>query len=277
MRSATSAAPGEQAAEGRGLVLAVTMFTGVPVPGRWAGTPVDRGTAGRAVCWLPFVGALLGAVAGLPLLAASTLVPDGTGALLGAALAVATLALATRGLHLDGLADTVDGLGSSAPAERALAIMRQPDIGPFGVVTVVLLLLVKVAALAALANHAPVAALLALAAAECAGRLGVVWATGAGVASARPGGFGALVAGTTTRPAHLLLTSAVAAGCLLPLGWHEPRLAGALLATLAVGLGTAVAWRRHVVRRLGGVTGDVFGSVVELGAAAGLLAAVLLR
>ncbi|MGW0232278.1 adenosylcobinamide-GDP ribazoletransferase [Actinopolymorpha singaporensis] len=277
MSGPTSAALGEKAAKGRGLALAVTMVTAVPVPGRWAAASVDRDTAGRAVCWLPFVGAVLGAVAGLPLLAATALVPDGTGALLGAALAVATLALATRGLHLDGLADTVDGLGSSAPAERALAIMRQPDIGPFGVVTVVLLLLVKVAALAALANHAPVAALLALAAAECVGRLGVVWATGAGVPSARPGGFGALVAGTTTRPTHLLLTSAVVAGCLAPLGWDEPRLTGALLGTLAAGLATAVAWRRHVVRRLGGVTGDVFGSVVELGAAAGLLAAVLLR
>ncbi|NEC49139.1 adenosylcobinamide-GDP ribazoletransferase, partial [Actinospica acidiphila] len=54
----------------------------------------------------------------------------------------------TRGLHLDGLADTADGLGSGRPAEDALRIMKQSDVGPFGVLTLVLVLLVQVAALA---------------------------------------------------------------------------------------------------------------------------------
>ena len=63
-------------------------------------------------------------------------------------LLVALLAVLTRGLHLDGLADTADGLGSGRRGEAALAVMRQSDIGPFGVVTLVLALLVQVAALA---------------------------------------------------------------------------------------------------------------------------------
>ncbi|GAA3105764.1 hypothetical protein GCM10020254_59560 [Streptomyces goshikiensis] len=61
---------------------------------------------------------------------------------------VAVPAALTRGLHLDGLADTADGLGSAKPAEDALRIMKQSDIGPFGVVTLLLVLLIQAAALA---------------------------------------------------------------------------------------------------------------------------------
>ena len=61
---------------------------------------------------------------------------------------MAALALLTRGLHLDGLADLADGLGSGQPAATALDIMRRSDIGPFGTVTLVLVLLTQVAALA---------------------------------------------------------------------------------------------------------------------------------
>ena len=53
----------------------------------------------------------------------------------------------TRGLHLDGLADTADGLGSAKPAEDALRIMKQSDIGPFGVITLLFVLLAQVAVL----------------------------------------------------------------------------------------------------------------------------------
>ena len=64
--------------------------------------------------------------------------------------ACAVPAALTRGLHLDGLADTADGLGSGKPAEDALRIMKQSDIGPFGVITLVFALLAQVAALAEL-------------------------------------------------------------------------------------------------------------------------------
>ncbi|MYV40156.1 adenosylcobinamide-GDP ribazoletransferase, partial [Streptomyces sp. SID1328] len=72
------------------------------------------------------------------------------GPLLAAVASAAVPAALTRGLHLDGLADTADGLGSGKPAEQALAIMKRSDIGPFGVLTLVLTLLAQVAALAGL-------------------------------------------------------------------------------------------------------------------------------
>ena len=58
----------------------------------------------------------------------------------------------SRAIHLDGLADTADGLGSGRPPADALAIMRQSDVGPFGVATLVLTLLIQVSALATLAS-----------------------------------------------------------------------------------------------------------------------------
>ncbi len=105
---------------------------------------VDRGTAGRAMVLAPLVGLVLGLVACLPLLLTES------SPLLSAVLTVGAVALLTRGLHLDGLADTADGLGSGRPASDALAVMRKGDVGPFGVVTLVIVLLAQVAALAQL-------------------------------------------------------------------------------------------------------------------------------
>jgi len=138
------------------------------------------------------VGLLLGAVAAAVLVVADHLL--GTGPLTAAGLAVAALALLTRGLHLDGLADLADGLGSGQPAPRALDIMRRSDIGPFGIVTLVLTLVIQVAALA----HAEAAGggrgPAALITAAVTGRLALTWACRRGVAAARPDGLGALVA-----------------------------------------------------------------------------------
>lgn len=239
---------------------ALGLFTVVPVRGAGA---LTRERAVAALRWFPLVGAGLGAVAALPLTAVRTWAPHAS--LLGAVLAVGLLALLSRGLHLDGLADTADGLASHAPAERALEIMRRSDIGPFGVLAIVIAVLVDVAALAGLdgSSWRPVAAL-ALAAAT--GRLAVLHAAHRRVPSARADGFGTWVAGSVSTPVAAFETVAVlgaAAGLAAAVkasivGWLLAA-AGALVVTAAV--------RWHVTRRLGGVTGDVFGALVEIGTA----------
>jgi adenosylcobinamide-GDP ribazoletransferase len=157
---------------------------------------VDRQVAGQAMTLAPVIGLALGAVAGLPLL-----LP--VHPLLGAALAVGLLALLTRGLHLDGLADLADGLGSGKPADQALGIMKKSDIGPFGVMTLLLVLLAEVAALAGTgAGYA------ALVTACVAGRLALTWACRPRVPAARPGGLGAAVAGSVRPAAPWLVTLA---------------------------------------------------------------------
>jgi adenosylcobinamide-GDP ribazoletransferase len=192
--------------------------------------------------------------------------------LLGAALAMMLLALATGGLHLDGLADTADGLGSRRPADQALEIMRRSDAGPLGVATLVLVLLVQVCALASLPRGWAGAAGLVLAAVTS--RVAVVLATGS--PPARPSGFGALVAGRTSAAGRaasvvVLLGAVVAAG--LALGGVSAAARGA--AAAAAGLAVAALLRWAAVRRLGGMTGDVFGAVIELSTATVLLVLVL--
>ncbi|MEQ7005680.1 adenosylcobinamide-GDP ribazoletransferase [Actinopolymorpha sp. B17G11] len=273
----TAGAPRDQSErrDGWGFRTAVGLFTAIPVP-RHAARHLDRQLAARALRWLPVVGAGLGLVAGVPLFASTVLAPYATGAVLGSALAVAVLALATRGLHLDGLADTVDGLGSAAPPAQALAIMRKPDIGAFGVLAIVLVVLIKVAALATVSTaYGAGVGVLALVAAEHSGRVAVVLAARTGVPSARPSGFGALVAGSADRTALLGVAVTTALLAAVPLVWGAPATSLRLLAGAAVGLAVAEVWRHRVVRRIGGVTGDVFGSIVELASVAVLLTIAL--
>ncbi|MFF5257372.1 adenosylcobinamide-GDP ribazoletransferase [Actinomadura viridis] len=256
-----------------GARLAITLLTIVPLPAPRTGAAAGPGrdTARRAMLLAPLAGLLVGGAAAATLLLGDLL---GLAPAPRAALAVAAMAVLTRALHLDGLADLADGLGSGRPAADALAIMKRSDIGPFGVVTLLLTLIVQVTALAT----APGAAL-AVVIAAVTGRLALPWACRRGVPAARTGGLGALVAGTVSGGAAAAVTVAVVLAALGAgaaadgPGGPGDAVRGALQAGAAVvaGLGVAVLTLRHAVRRLGGVTGDVLGALVELAATAALV------
>jgi adenosylcobinamide-GDP ribazoletransferase len=250
------------------LARSISMFTVIPVR---APVELKPGDGPGALLWLPVVGGFAAAVAALPAGAIRAWAPHA--ALLGAVLAVAALALLTRCLHLDGLADTADGLGSGAPAARALEIMRQSDIGPFGVVALILVLGADVAALGSLTGG-PWTPVGVLAVAAATGRVAVIHAAVRGVPAARPSGFGAIVADGVPAAAALgwtaavlALGAAVAVDLSIGIGW--------ILAPQIVALAVAHLIRLHAVRRLGGVTGDVFGALIEIAAAVTLIGAAL--
>jgi adenosylcobinamide-GDP ribazoletransferase len=237
-----------------GLRLALTTFTVAPV----GAAPVNRGAARVGVAGAPVVGGLLGALLGGIALALRALHAP---AMVTGAVVVTLGVLLTRGMHLDGLADTADGLGSYAPRERALEIMRRPDVGPFGVAAIVLTALLQTASVAALAARAGGVALLAgVVAATAAGRLAVGLACREGVPAARPDGLGALVAGTVDWSVLAVGTAgvgAVSAAAVPGRVWQGP-------VAIGVALLCAVLLERHVMRRLGGITGDVLGATLEL-------------
>lgn len=250
--------------------VALSLFTVLPV---WDGTGLGEGEAAAAVLWLPAVGLLLGGLGASAVLGVGAGGASGPRRLLGAVLAVTLLALLTGGLHLDGLADTADGLGSRRPATQALDIMRRSDVGPMGVAALVLLLLIQVAALATVPRTSLAAAALVLA--EVTGRVSVVVATGS--PAARPGGFGALVAGQTTtrdRAVSVMLLGCAVAISGVAIGGAALAAAG-LIAALA-GLLAGELLRLAARRRLGGMTGDVFGAIAEVSAAASLMACALM-
>ncbi|MFF4468428.1 adenosylcobinamide-GDP ribazoletransferase [Streptomyces sp. NPDC001599] len=251
-----------------GLRFAFGTLTVLPVKvTRW-----DRDAARGGMLCAPLAGLTVGvAAAGAGLL----LLALGAGSLLAAVATAAVPAVLTRGLHLDGLADTADGLGSGKPAEDALRIMKQSDIGPFGVLTLLFTLLAQVAALAQAYDGSWARGALAAVVSATVARLALTTAARTGVPAARPEGLGAAVAGVVPAGGALAATAVVALAGAAAGAYLGPY--DALRTALAVGCAVAAAelLLRHCVRRFGGVTGDVFGGVAETAATTALLVLVL--
>ena len=241
------------------------LLTALPVPARLA--PSTRGV----LRWGPLTGLVLGGIAaGVAVPFAGWVSPS-----VGAVLAVGVLALLTRGLHLDGVADTADGLGPLRDRDRALQVMHQGDVGPFGVVAVVLTLLLQVACLASLLSAE--GGWLPLWSAVLVARLAMVRTGLPGVTVAEGSSLGRAVAGTVSRTwwtTAVLLALAVQAGGALLLG--HPRGALALLGATVAGLLVAELLHRRATARLGGTTGDVMGAMAEGAAGVHLLTAAAL-
>ncbi|MGX1597333.1 adenosylcobinamide-GDP ribazoletransferase [Dietzia maris] len=251
--------------------LALSWMTVLPV-GR-PGVP-DSAAAGRAMTAMPVVGLVCGVVATA---LAHGVHAMGAGALLSGVIGVAAVLALTRGMHVDALADTADGLGSYAGPDRALEIMRSGSVGPMGAAVLVLVLLAEVAALGTLVDSG---AWLAPVAAVVLSRCLPAVLLRRGVPAASPTGFGALVAGSQSRVAVVVtgLVCAAAGAALAGSGlsaatWWAPA-TGAVAGVAAYG--AAAGFGRHAVRRFGGISGDVLGAVIETGTAAALVAAVLL-
>jgi adenosylcobinamide-GDP ribazoletransferase len=254
-------------------------------------TTPDRATCAAAMRWFPFVGVLLALLAELASLAfwRPALSDDGASFGLGlpgdfvgacgspflaAVTVVSVLAIFTRGLHLDGLADVADGLGSGQPSQEALTIMKRSDIGPFGVVTLLLVLLAQVAALTYLFASGTMRMCLAMVViATMSSRLAVLHACATSVPSARPEGFGALVASSATRrdlvKTDILVGLAVVGLCFASAVSYRGAVVLIAGAVAAVVMGWLVT--RACIGRFGGVTGDVFGAVAESSMTAALL------
>ena len=236
-----------------GLAAAVRYLTIVPFPGSAASAGLEN--LGRGAVWFPVVGLALGAALALLDQLTSRLFPP----LLDALVLVTAWKLASGGLHLDGLADCLDGVVGRDPQHR-LEIMRDSRIGAFGAIGLILLLMLEIAALVELPQtvRAPtllVAPAVARALPPLLGRL---------FGPARPDGHGAAFhagLGRLAAPVALAIAVIVAAVALGVLGMIA--LGIACLVTIALG--------QFMTRRLGGVTGDVFGAAIETGEVAVLL------
>jgi len=212
--------------------------------------PFTPGQLGRSVGWFPLVGLLLGGLlAGLDWCLAWAF-PSGV----TAALVLAAWVLCTGALHLDGFLDSCDGLFGGRTPEARLRIMRDERAGAFAVIGGVLLLLLKYAALAG--NPQRLAALLV---APVVGRWGTALAV-VGFPYGRAEGLGRAMkdhAGWPQAVLASLVTAAAIGGVAVASDWR---------ALLTVPLAGASTWAagRYVLRRLPGLTGDIYGALCEL-------------
>ena len=233
----------------------------VPPPAR-----VDRVVAGLAMVLAPLAVLPLAAAAALVVLVGDwvNLPPLAT-----AYVVVLALALGTRALHWDGLADTADGLTASYSPERSLEVMRTGTVGPAGVVAVVLVTGLQAAGLTAVVRHEQAWWVVGLL--VCASRACLAVACVRGVPAARAEGLGATYIGAVPVVGAVLALLVVVCAVAMAgrgLGSVWPPLVGLLVMVAVV-----VALLLRCLRRLGGVTGDVLGAAVEISFAALVLAA----
>jgi len=240
----------------RPLAIALGFLTRLPV----RTGPVEPRELGHALTWFPVVGVVLGAA----LIGAQRVLGDRLAPGLGAVALVAGLAGASGGLHLDGFADVFDALGGGrGDRRRMLAIMRDSRIGAHGAAALVLLLAAKLAAVGEVLGHGPAWAVFACpVAARWAVVPLVVW-----FPYVRPDGLGKAFHG------HAGVGQVVGATlwCALAIGWLGTHAVVAAAIALGAALGLAV-WLQ---RRLGGLTGDVYGAAIELAELAFVTAAGL--
>ena len=221
-------------------------------------TVFGRGQApqARALWWFPVVGAGLGAVLAAVHWGAAELWPL---VVVGILVVAADLVL-TGGLHLDGLADSADGLLPHMDRERRLAVMSRPDVGAFAAAAVVVVLGARWAALSVDGVES-----LSLVPIWASSRI-MVAVIPAVVPYARPGGLADPFLAGARRWLGLWLAPAVAA--LVLIEGVSGAVAAGVLVVVAVGV-VALAWRR-----LGGFTGDVLGAVILMAETAALLTLV---
>jgi adenosylcobinamide-GDP ribazoletransferase len=224
--------------------------------------PEAKGLA-RSMTFFPLVGLLIGLLLTVAYLILSFLFSKS----LALWLTLGCLALLTRGLHLDGFADTLDGFAAGGPKEKILEVMRDSRIGAFGVIGLILLIGAKYLALDQIAAPSIPGSLLLM---TVMGRNSMVWVcfrspyARSGEGLAKP-----FAENLTSREMILSSASAIAMGLVI---WG---LEGVLV---FVGIGLfSLLFRLFFLRKLEGITGDILGAANEFSEVLCLLLLIILR
>ena len=224
--------------------LAISFLT--ILPARTKGQ-ISSGDLGRASVWFPLIGLFMGGVLTGLYFSISLVFPP----LLASVLMVAAWIAMTGGLHLDGLADCCDGMFHPSNPERRREIMKDPRLGSFGTIGLILAIFIKIVSVYSLsANTYWIAIPLALTTARWlllwAGKQKMSQSTGMGA------DFSSGIKLRSIIPAFLVMTVVTILS-----GWQ-----GALIVLAVHG----AAWLifRMATKQLGGLSGDVFGLIVEI-------------
>lgn len=231
----------------RGFIHQLQFMTTIPIPLK---LKFDEDEFAGAVIFFP----LIGLVIGLPLAGVYFLLSLLDARLAALSIAVVLEILLTGGLHLDGLADSFDGIFSYRPPERILEIMRDSRIGTNGTLSLIILLSLKVILLYSIVNldFIPILLLLPLI-----GRTAAVWSIGL-FGYAREGkGMGAAIVAKTGLKQIVIATLLAAILITVIYSYHY-------IALLAAVIGLSLLFSLYVKKKIGGITGDIIGAIIEL-------------
>jgi adenosylcobinamide-GDP ribazoletransferase len=231
---------------------ALTFLTILPSPKKYS---ADHEKLGESAVWFPLVGVFIGGITALAFLGFQLFLPS----TLASVFTVLVWIVLTGGLHLDGLADCMDGMLNSSSADRRIEIMKDPRIGTFGAVGLVFIILLKVAAVHELELRST---WIAIPMAACLARWLLLWAGSQKMA--RRDGLGASYQ-LGIRPWYLVFTGIFPLILVFIAGL--PGLVAAVFACLSAFTMSVLARAR-----LGGMTGDVLGCIVEVTEVAVLIA-----
>ncbi|MCX8119075.1 MAG: adenosylcobinamide-GDP ribazoletransferase [Desulfobacterota bacterium] len=231
----------------KSLLLAISFLTILPVG---KGHAVEEKALARSMAFYPAVGLLIGLLLCLGYYLFSLLFPRP----IVLWLTIGLLAFLTRGLHLDGWADTLDGLATGGTRQKILEVMKDSRIGTFGVIGLILLLGGKYLCLDQISEPAIFYAFPLMTAL---GRNSMVLVCYRSAYARSSGGLAKPFADHLTLR-ELLISSISALG--LATGLMGLR---GVLAFVGTSL-FALLYRLYFIRRLGGVTGDILGGANEL-------------
>ena len=237
------------------LLISIQLLTRIPV--RLPGLPSDS-DVGKSLLYYPLVGFLIACILLIPgLLFSHT-------AMMAAALVLSGWVLITGGLHLDGLADSADAwVGGFGDREKTLALMKDPTCGPVAVAVLILVMLIKFAGLVYIIEHGHLEMIVITLIASRSAVI-VLYQT---TPYAKSSGMGVVLSEYFPKQTSYWVLAVAACACLIVGG-------GVAIILLLTGLLTLWGLRRMMLSRIGGITGDTTGAVIELSEASMLAAAV---
>ena len=222
--------------------LTILPMTRLPLP--------EEKALARSMAFFPLVGLLIGLLMAIAYFLLSYLFSNS----LVLWLTLGCLVLLTRGLHLDGFADTIDGFAAGGPKENILEVMKDSRIGAFGVVGLILLIGAKYLALEQIVGPSIPYSLILM---TVMGRNSMVWVCFRSPYARAGGGLAKpFVENLATREMIISSASALGIGLLL-------RGLDGVMVFLGIGLFSLV-FRLFFLKKLGGVTGDILGAANEL-------------
>lgn len=228
------------------LLMQIQFLTRIPLPVK---IKFDEKIFAKSMVLSPLAGLLIGIITGLAYYLAQMTEKQ----IFAAVIAVAVEIAVTGGLHLDGLADTFDGIFSNRPKSKMLSIMKDSRIGTNGTIALILVILCKTAILVSLSSSRLILYLFALPAVS---RMNILWAAGTSAYAARDGMGKSVVKYTDIKE---IITGTLIA-CVISAVFFR----WAAFAVVPAAIAFALIFCAYVKRKIGGITGDIIGAVIEL-------------